>query len=408
MTATFRLVATPILVTLALPASAATVTPFLMSDQGTNQVLLHRDRNGDGDTNDAGEVTTYFDAGNGSGLASPTANVFALTQARDGAVFVGDGTTDTIYRVLDADHDGSANGADEAQVWFSGAGNASGFRLNTPNGLAEGPDGAVYVVEADTTGSPTGDWVYRTQDLNGDGDANDAGEATRWLDLKAINPSSSPFEIVWDGDTAYITDTAGTAPNVIYSARDANGDGVVEAGEVGTFATEGVGGSRFDFALAAGQGSVFTWEWTANVASDPELGLFRFTDLDGSGTIDGASEVALAWSTGLLTSAFDFLAGFSMDLDPLTGDMLVTSNDSSAEGDWVIHLQDLDGDGLFLSEDEWSAVSWRADGGTYPDRVRDVAFYADPALAPVPLPAGGALLLAALGSILVLRRRTAV
>ncbi|MFV0361158.1 VPLPA-CTERM sorting domain-containing protein [Tropicimonas sp.] len=383
-------------------AAAATVSPFLLADQTTDSVVLLRDLNGDGDTNDPGEATTYFDASNGSGLATPTGNVFSLTQASSGAVFLGDGNTDTVYRTLDLNADGSANGAGEATVWFSATDNASGFTLNTPNGIAEGPDGALYVVEADTVGNPSGDYVYRTIDLNGDGDANDEGEITRWLDLKAINASSSPFQISFDGDTAYIADTAGATPDVIYAVRDADGDGIIGAAEVSNFATESANSPNlFDFSVAAGLGSVWTWEW---LAGEDSIGsVMRLTDLDGSGAIDALGEAREVWNTSLLGDSFEFLAGFSMALSNVTGELLITSNAGSDIGDWVIRLFDLDGNGSFWGEGEWSAVLARSENGEYPQRARAVAFYDQPAA--VPLPASLPLLGGALAGLAMLRRR---
>jgi hypothetical protein len=383
-------------------ASATSVSQFLFADQGKDQVVLAGDRNGDGDTNDAGETAVFFDASNASGLGSAAGNVFALSQASDQSVLVGDGDTDTVYRLRDGNYDGDANDADEAQVWFSGSSNASGFKLNTPNGIAEGPDGAIYVVEADTSGSPTGDWVYRTLDLNGDGDANDAGEATKWLNLKAINASSSPFEIRFDGDTAYVMDTAGGTPDVIYRATDANHDNVVDASEVTVFASEANSfGAKFDFAMDVGKDALWTWQWLA------ESGLssvFSLTDLDSSGAIDAPGEVVEAWNTSLLDDAHGFLAGFALAMNEITGEILITSNDGAASGDWIIRLLDLDGDGTFFDAGEWSFVLDRTAQGTYPDRPRDVTYYTSPVPVPATLPllASG---IGALGTLAARRRR---
>ena len=146
------------------PANAVPLSPFVYADQGTDQVLLAQDLNSDGDANDSGEVTKFFDSSNASGLVDPTTNVFSITQDKNKNVWIGDGDTDTVYRLRDNNGNGNANDSGEAQAWFSGSGNASGFNLNTPNGIAEGPDGSIYVVEADTGGSPTGDWVYQTKE----------------------------------------------------------------------------------------------------------------------------------------------------------------------------------------------------------------------------------------------------
>lgn len=385
------------LVALLLPfgVQAASVNPFLLGDQGADAIFLARDLNGDGDTNDEGEVTTFFDASNRAGLGAASNNVFKITQARDGSVLFGDGDTDSVYRLRDRNGDGNAQGKAESQLWFSGSQNAAGVRLNTPNGIAEGPDGAVYVVEADTNGSPTGDWVYRTVDLNGDGDANDAGEVTKWLDLKAANPSSSPFEIRFDGNTAYIADTAGATANVIYAATDSDGNGVIEGAELTTFISDdNAYGARFDFAIAVGDGSVWSWEW---IADNGIASVFRYTDLDGSGVIDAAAEVVEAWNTSLLDDAYGFLAGFSMDYDALSGALLITSNGANAASTWVTRLVDLDGDGRFWSEGETSTIWSQLDHGSLPNRPRAVASYAPPAA--VPLPAGLVLMLTGLGGL---------
>jgi hypothetical protein len=383
---------------------AATLSPFLVSDQGADEVLLATDLNGDGDTNDPGEMKVFYSAANASGLPAGSGNVFSLSQVADGSVLIGDGDTDSVYRLRDEDFDGTAQGEGEARVWFSGSGNAAGFRLNTPNGIAEGPDGAVYVVEADTGGFPTGDWVYRTVDLNGDGDANDAGEATRWLDLKAVNPASSPFEIRFDGDTAYVMDTAGATPNVIYAARDADGNGVVEGTELRTFASQTtLPGVNFDFAMDVGLGSVWTWQWLpVNGVSS----VFRLTDLDGSGLIDAAEEAVEVWNTTLLDPAYTFLAGFGLDLNDATGEIFITSNAGAENGRWILRLLDRDGDGSFWDEGEGRVVLSGDAQGTYPDRPRNVAVY-EPQVAPVPLPAALPLLLAGLGGLALLRRSRA-
>lgn len=382
-------------------STAATISSFLVADQGRDEIILATDLNGDGDTNDAGEVATFFSGANASGLVAPTGNVFTMTQAASGDVYIGDGGTDSVYRLRDRNNDGTAQGVGEAQVWLSGSGNASGISLQTPNGIAEGPDGAIYVVEADTSGRPLGDWVYRTVDGNGDGDVNDAGEVTRWLDLKAVNPTASAFEIRFEGDTAYVIDSVGAAPNVIYSMNDSDGNGAIGSDEVQVFASaDNAYGAVFDFAMDVGLGSVWTWQWL------PEAGLssvFRLTDLDGSGVIDAASEVVEVWSSALLELGYNAFAGFSLAVNDLTGEIIITSNDSDAGGDWVVRLFDLDGDGAFLGEGESSIVLSRLDQGISPDRPRSVAFYSAP-VAPVPLPASLPLLMAGLAGLALLRR----
>ena len=381
--------------------SASTINPFLWSDQTNDALYLSRDIDGNGDVNGVGETTIFFGEGNLAGLVDPAANIFTLGQAKTGEVYVGDGGTDTVYRLRD--RDGNGQGKGESRVWFS-AENASGLSLNTPNGVDVGPDGAVYVVEADTIGNPSGDFVYRTEDLNGDGDANDAGEATVWLDLQGLNPKSSGFEIKFDGDVAYIVDLVGSDPDIVYRAEDTNGDGVVSADEVTSFIdNDNPFGVPVDFAFEASGGSFFFWEFLN--FSGPSA-LRKVTDLDGSGAIDAANEVAEVWNDGLLDAAFRKFVGFGIAVDDESGDVVLTSNGGPAETDFLIYLSDLNGDGDYFDVGETVVPLSQAAAGL-PARARNAEFYNAPT--PVPLPAGLPLL--SIGLIcmagLKARRRTA-
>jgi alpha-tubulin suppressor-like RCC1 family protein len=181
---------------------------LLVGDQRSDAILRFVDLNDDGDAVDPGEVRVYFDGTNESGLVDPTGNVFSLFRAVDGGVFFGDGDTDAVYRLDDLNGDGDANDTDEARIWFSDAGNAGEFTLVTPNGLHQTADGALYIVQAGTGTRPE-DAIYRTVDLNADGDAEDDGEATLWLDIKTRNENSSAFDISFVGDVAYVSDSVG-------------------------------------------------------------------------------------------------------------------------------------------------------------------------------------------------------
>lgn len=373
----------------ALSASPAGTT-LLFGDQDLDSILLTRDRNGDGDAADANESRLFFGAGNASGLTAPTGNVFAIQRTDDGSVVFGDGDTDTIYRVRDLNGDRDAMDAGEAAVWFS-AGNAGGLPLLTPNGVAQGGDGAIYVVEADVLSTPNGDFVYRTVDLNSDGDANDAGEASTWLDLKALNGSSSAFEILFDDDAAYVIDTAGSDSNRIYRAQDLDNSGAVDSGEVSVFIDDtNVFGAPVDFAMAIGDdGSLFTIDLTGSHQ------VFRLVDLDGSGSIDAAGEATEVWNDTFLPVGFDALAAFDIAFAEDSLFWISNAGGSSPEGDSIYRLTDLDQDGTFFGAGETAVWSSRTLTGDVPSRGRSLAaFQVVPEPGTLPLMAGALALLA--------------
>ncbi|MEL6205182.1 MAG: Ig-like domain-containing protein, partial [Pseudomonadota bacterium] len=353
-----------------------TPSGVLVGDFDRDQVLLVQDVDGDGTGLSAEEVTVFFDGTNLSGLALPTNSFFNIFQALDLSVFVGDGGSDTVYRLVDKNGDGDAQDAGEAAVWFSEA-NAGGLTLPTPNGISEGADGAIYVVNAGVASRPA-DAVYRTIDLNGDGDANDAGEATVWADLQALNLSSSAFDISFDGDVAYVNDTVGGDPNVIWRLEDMDGDGVVQPDEAKIFIDETRAfGAPVDFANAiALDGSLYTLSFAE---SGQDAKLYRLTDFDESGQIDQVFEAQEVWNAAALPEGFGFDLGFSVAADE-DGRVVLTANSFASTNDIVI-LENLNGDNDFLDSGETTIFASEAEGGI--GRPRSLAFY-EGAPAPVP------------------------
>jgi len=353
----------------------------LLGDQGSDQIFHLRDLNGDGDATDADERLVFFDATNAGGLAGPTGNVFAIHQAPDGTVFAGDGDTDSVYALRDMNGDGDANDAGEASPWFSAA-NAAGLPFVTPNGIATGPDDALYVVNAGVVAGPVDDVIYRTVDLNGDGDAEDLGEATVWLDLQTLNAKSSAFDLSFAGSVAYLTDTNGADPDTVYRIEDIDGNGKIDAGEAKIFIADGNPfGAPVDFAHATANGSVYTWELTATGGVSH---VYRLTDLNGSGDIDQAAEAVEVWNTGKLPAGFDNQVGFAIAAAE-NGDLVVASNGGAANQRNVVRLTDLNGDGDYLDGGETIILASNALDPDVGQRPRALAFYQDGTPDPHPL-----------------------
>ncbi|MEM1170981.1 MAG: PEP-CTERM sorting domain-containing protein [Cyanobacteria bacterium P01_H01_bin.35] len=227
----------------------------------------------------------------------------------------------------------------------------------------------IYIVAADTVGTPNGDFVYRTVDLNNDGDANDMEEASIWLDLKALNPASSAFEIAFIDDVAFISDTAGGSPRV-YRAEDINNDEVIDPlTEVNIFIhnTNPFGIGTFYFGLDSDSTSVYGLD----LFSDS---IFRLTDKNDSGSIDLASEALKVWEPSNIPTGFDFGVGAFSVATSSSGELSITSNGSQPNEDNVFRLIDLNGDGDYLDADETTIYLSRELTGFFPVRPRVVEY----------------------------------
>ena len=332
---------------------------ILVGDQRADALYLLTDLNFDGDALDANERQVFFDDTNLSEIENPTSNIFSVLQATDKSVYVGDGNADSVYRLIDLNRDGDANDAGEAAVWFD-AGNAAGLPLVTPNGIAEGPDGAIYLTNAGVRSSPS-DAIYRTEDLNGDGDANDIGEARVWLDMHtielatgaAIGPASVPFDIVFDGTVAYVNDlTGGAVTDIIHRIEDRNGDGVITPDEVTPFITDEMNfGAPVDLTSAVQGDSLLTLTWFPDPSVDgAQPVIYRLTDLDGSNDINAAEEAVEIWNASALPEGYDMFVGFHIETDE-DGGVFLTADEH------VVALSDLNGDGDYLDADETTILT---------------------------------------------------
>ena len=251
------------------------------------------DLNQDGDYLDAGEVLDFYADTATDLLNTPT----GICCAVDGTVYVCDSSTDVILALRDANGDGDANDPGEAVVWFDSATNGSGIALGAAQGMAQDALGRFFVLTANQGTTLVGvDGIVKLEDLNADGDANDAGEASYYFQVPngtgALGDSNpTEFAIAPDG-SIYYGDIAGpaTSPVVkgIYRIYDANANGVIDPGEssltpwwIPTF----VNAAWYGFAIDL-VGNLYA----CNHGSSSRRIDRAFGDLDLSGSIDPAEQ----------------------------------------------------------------------------------------------------------------------
>ncbi len=339
----------------------------LVGDMDLDQIYRTRDLNGDGDADDAGEAWVFFDAANASGLPSPTNAVYTIFQAADGYVYYGDGGSHAVYRLRDVNGDGDAQDPGEASIWFSEADNYHGFIVTNPNGLYQDSAGATYVVHVGTSSLP--DAIFRTVDLNGDGDANDQDEATLWMDTQNLLTSSSAFSLVFIGTTAYFADLMAGDPDAIFRAEDADASGAIDAGEFNIFIDEtNPYGVQIGTGLVTDGVSLFISESLVGV--NPQK-VFQLTDLNGSGTIDSASEAVEVWNETHVPPGYELGSSYYLAIGP-GGELLVSSAGTDIR-DNVFRLVHLDFDGDFFDPGE--TIVWRsAHGGAFIEYARSLEY----------------------------------
>ncbi len=368
-----------VLAAVALAAGATTVDAqpaapddrtggVLAGDLTLDAVYLLRDTDGDGV---ADLTTVFFGAGNASGIASPTGSVFAIFQAADRTVYIADGDNDAIYACRDNNSDGDAMDVGEARVWIRGGlFNFLNFLIETPNGLA-GHGGAIFIANAGV-GSTSPDSIYRTVDLNGDGDADDENECSVWFDAYTNVTNSNPFDLCFAGDAAYFADLRGGAADVIIRLRDADMNGSIGAGEFGIFLTDGDQGAACDLSCATDGVDIFVHN-QSGVQS-----IYRLRDGNMSGAIDAAGESAVVWTESALPAGAVLQTSFAIAHGPISPvRMMAISSHGTGAQDAVFLLRDLNGDGDFLDTGETTALSTGVvDEGVFPENVRSLCFYA--------------------------------
>jgi hypothetical protein len=275
---------------------SVTIHPFdgsvWVADSTLDIVLRLEDKNGDGDANDAGEYSVFYD----NTGAVPMSSVMALAFDDKGILFLlNSGTPDNVIRLEDKNNDGDAIDAGEATVYFDNTA-VTGPWLSSPADMVFFK-GDLYIV--DNTITPKN--LVRIRDTNNDGDAQDAGEAVRWTDPTG-GGGSFVWNIIFELKGPALFGVCITTANV-YRWQDLNNDGdALDPGEVVTF---------FDSANNAGNISLKT---SFTITTDPTGSLYvcnhtadtvyKLTDLNADLDANDAGEATVYFSnTGTPTPA---------------------------------------------------------------------------------------------------------
>jgi len=246
------------------------------------------DWNQDNDFNDANEVQVYYDQSIG-GLNTGLPNGLAVMA--NGTVLAGDHQADTITAMLDVNGDGDAHDSGEQRVYFDNT-NASGIQIYSLQKICVDRSDRVYVTNADNNMGGS-DAIYVLEDLNGDGDCLDAGEARDYFTVAGAvwqvalsKEYSVPRDIVVGADNSvYYLDNNSEAwiSRGVYRLTDLNSDGDCnDAGEWSLFwHVVGAGTPRN---MGVDDAGGFYLTRTYDPGHDDEIWWAR--DVDGNNQID--------------------------------------------------------------------------------------------------------------------------
>ncbi len=276
-----------------------------VGDTALDRIIYINDIDGSGDLSAPGELAVYFDGttgGNASGVR--LARMTGLDLAFLGFVWasstrdaLGEGE-EAIYLLRDQNADGDANDSGEAQRFHQRPAAPAG--THSISTLCLGVDNRVYFVDNGTT---PGRGVWRSTDLNGDGDADDAGETTLFW-----SPPTSAAAADWTGldqdeDGAFhVADRLGRQ---IWRIRDDNGNGLIDGLEARLFWTLDPAAQFTDIGVAR-SGAVYVPDSRANQR------ILQGVDLDASFDVD-PSEALVGYSDLVSPTDIDEAAGVAMD-----------------------------------------------------------------------------------------------
>lgn len=324
-------------------ASAQELLPAYVTDTSGDTIWFCNDLDDDGTYNGAGEVTAFYDDSVGPFALTNNAG---LIRDEFGAIYVSDTSQDSIFRFIDLDGDGNAHGIGEATVWFDGtSGNPNGVELTSGRGIWRDADGVLWVATANTGGGGN-DAIVRLEDVNGDGDANDAGES---LEYFVAAPGGATGDAIptavtrgTDGAIYYVeTGSTGALAKGVYRLEDLNGSGTIDSSAEVTafFIPPALGGSPFHWDIGQDALGNFYLNDTGNDV------VWRFADADGSGIVDASEATVVYTAPG---------SSLIWEITPAPDGSLYVAEDQNP--DRLLRLVDGDGDGIFDAVSEVQTI----------------------------------------------------
>jgi hypothetical protein len=305
-------------------------------DQTLDGIYRFEDLNGDGDTNDPGEVTEFFDENVPLTGTENSQGLFALGPHT--LLATDNFPPDNVVLLDDLDRDGDAFGPGENSVWFDGI-VPGGFGLTNPVNLSLGADGAFYLIDNNTLDTANPETVYRLEDLNADGDVLDPGEVTEYFELSPAGVSDAvTFDIEFDAVGAgYVLDIHD--PNDIESIDRINPQATAIAEFIDSadlFANTGyLFSGMYELTYVPATNEIIAG--VIDLGSNTQIA--GFVDRNGSNQIDAQNEFRILWSENL--NADGVSTGAARDLLYLADGSLIFVD---ALRDQVYRLVDLNRD----------------------------------------------------------------
>jgi hypothetical protein len=270
-------------------AARASDSLIAVGDAGLRTVFLLKDFNRDGNAQGLGESWPAADASSASGVQFNSPNGLGWDSA--GNLYVSNagatGTQDAIYKLVDLDNDRRYQSAGEITEYvgvpYFGAGNTTAV----PAGLALDVSGAVLVgYYKDSASASAG--VYRFVDANNSGRADDLGEVTPFLtpaNTSGVTVAAGGLTLTLDRarpSAVYFTQLVSGVRQLV-RARDLNGNGnAQDAGEAAVVWTTAEAITIIDL-LSLPDGRVMITETT-------NKRILLLTDADNDGLFSDATE----------------------------------------------------------------------------------------------------------------------